>query len=316
MENKNNIRSGLILGILSAVAFGTYGTFVNLLGNYQMSGYSLTVILPFVLTIYFGIVVFVKDRASFKIPWKMVLFMAVLGFVGYDGQNYCLINAYGELPFGLVSAIMFCNTFLVMIGSRIVFGNKITRLKVGAGIVCTIGVALVLDVFTVVQAGGFAFNASSLLWVLGGFVTVAGSYVAMKYAMEKGISGLVVFFYMNLFGVLVWWITVYSPVQMVGEIVHAVSAGGLLPLLGYVIITCIISFHLWATSIEKVDPTWVAIAYAMDPVTEIVLGFVIFSQVMNIVQILGVLLIIAAVSFVSYLDGKTPQGPEIPTKAS
>jgi drug/metabolite transporter (DMT)-like permease len=314
MENKNNLQKGILTGMVSAIAFGTYGTFVNLLGEYGMTGDSLTVILSFVLTIYFGIVVYMKNKEAFKVEKNMLLFLAVLGFVGFDGQNYCIIQSYSKLPFGIVAAILFTVSFLVMIGSRIVFGNKITTTKISAGIVCTIGVFLVLDLFTVIQTGGFSFDPGSLSWVAGALITVGGSYVAMKYAMEKGIDGLVVFFYQNLFATLGWWVLMFSPVQMMGEITTAISAGGTLCLLGYVLITCMISFHLWATAIEMIDPSWVAIAYALDPAVEILLGFIIFSQTMNLIQCLGFVIIIAAVCYVSYLEGK--EGPPTNTAAN
>jgi len=304
MEKQNSLRKGIFLGVLSAITFGTIGTFVNLLGDYGMSTDALTVILPFVLTIYFGIVIYLRNKQAFKIPKKMLFFLIVLGFVGFDGQNYCMNQAYIKLPFGLVAAIMFTNVFLVMIGSRIVFGNKITTLKIGAGVVCAVGVAMVLDLYTVIQTGGFSFDASSLLWVLGGLVTIAGTYVGSKYAMEKEIDGLVVFFYMNLFAVLVWWAAVYSPIQMTQDIVNVIAAGGLPTFLAYVIITCVICFHLWAAAIEAVDPSWVGISYSFDPIVEILLGFIIFNQTMNGLQISGVILIFAAVCFVTYLDGK------------
>lgn len=307
MENKKNLQKGILVGMVSAMAFGTYGTFVNLLGERGMTGDSLTVILSFVLTIYFGLVVYMKNKAAFKVPKKMLLFLAVLGFVGFDGQNYCIIQSYSKLPFGIVAAILFTVSFLVMIGSRIVFGNKITATKMGAGIVCTIGVCLVLDLITVIQTGDFSFDTGSLLWVGGALLTVGGSYVAMKYAMEQGIDGMVVFFYQNFFATLGWWLLMFSPMQMLGEINMALSSGGGVYLLGYVLITCMVSFHLWATAIEMIDPAWVAIAYALDPAVEILLGFVVFGQIMNMVQCIGFVIIIAAVCYVSYLEGKEGQ---------
>lgn len=304
MGKQAGLRKGIFLGILSAMAFGTIGTFVNLLGSYGMSNDALTVVLPVVLTIYFGSIIYLRDKRAFKIPKKMLLFMIILGFVGFDGQNYCMIQAYSKLPFGLVATIMFTNVFLVMIGSRIVFGNKITALKMSAGIVCAFGVAMVLDLYTVMQTGGFSFDISSFFWVLGGLVTIAGTYVGSKYAMETGIDGLVVFFYMNLFAVLVWWTAIYSPRQMVQEISQVVATGGLFIFAGYVLITCMICFHLWAAAIEAVDPSWVGISYSFDPIMEILLGFMIFDQTMNGLQVFGLLLILAAVCFVTYLDGQ------------
>lgn len=303
MENKDGLKKGLTTGMLSAAAFGTYGTFAVLLADFGMTGDSLTVILPFILTIYFGLVVWLKNKAAFKISLKMMVILMALGFIGFDGQNYCLIQAYSQLPFGLVSSIAFTNSFLVMLGSRLMFGNKITKAKVGAGLVCTLGVILVLDLVTVIQSGAFSFEPSSLLWVLGALVTIAGSYLTMKYVMENGVDGMAVFFYMNLFAVLVWWAAIFSPMQMMNEIVSAVSAGGLWYLLCFIVITCIISFHLWAKAIEMVDPTWVAIAYSIDPVMATALGFIVFGQTMNILQGLGIVIILGAVCFTSYLEG-------------
>lgn len=303
----SNMRSGLIIGMISAIAFSTLGTFTVILNGYGMSSDAMTCLLPLALTAYFGISTYIHDKTAFKVSKKMIIILILLGFLGFDGQNYCLIQAYSwpNMPFGLVSAIAFTNAFLVMVGVRILFGNKFTKQKIIAGIACTIGVILVLDLIAVAATGGFtAFNPKGLLWVLGAWVTIAASYVAMKYCMENGVHYLATFFYMNLFATIVWFIFMFSPVQLASEVLTAIDNGGLLALLGFVFITCILSFHLWAVAISKIDPSWVAIAYSLNPVVETLFGMLIFAQIMNCLQLLGIVIIILAVGFVSYLEGK------------
>jgi O-acetylserine/cysteine efflux transporter len=312
---ERNIRNGLIVGILSALAFGTLGSLVNVLGNFKMNPYTLTVLVPIVLAIYFGIYLWVKDKSAFKVSWQMLVLMAIVGFIGLDGQNFCIIKAYDVLPFGVVSALLFTNTFLTMVGSRFLFGNKITWLKGGAGLVCLVGVCLVLDFITLCATGKFSFQQPiALLWCLGAIITIAATYVAFKYIMEVGkVDYLSMMFWVDLFAVILFWITVESPGAMLGDCVSVVNTGGLLPLLGYILIPTILSFHLWALSIKMVDPTWTAIAYAFDPVTETVCGLIFFGQMMKGVQYLGILIVIAAVCFVSYQDWKEGQLKQKPS---
>ncbi|WP_158309001.1 EamA family transporter [Desulfosporosinus orientis] len=61
--------------------------------------------------------------------------------------NISFVKAVSYFPVGIVSTLIFCNVFVIMIISRIVFKSPITLRKVGAAIFAILGVCLVLDVF-------------------------------------------------------------------------------------------------------------------------------------------------------------------------
>lgn len=300
----NNTRTGIFIGSLSGMCFATYGTFVNFLKEYGLSPETLTVILPLVLTFYFGISLYIKNKQAFKVPPKMILFLIALGVIAFDGQNYSMAQAYSRLPFGLVASVVFANLILNMIGSWILFGNKLTKTKITVGMICIIGVVLVVDLIPVIMGDDFSFNPEDLLWVFSGMFLIAYSYLGMKYAMEAGIDGKAVFFYMCLFATIGWWTCMVSPAQMINEIFTTISNGGLITFILYILIFCILCFHLWQIAIEKSDPSWVGVGYSFDPIFEIIFGFLIFNQVMNGLQLLGIVLILCTVSYITIQDAK------------
>lgn len=294
----------MLFAIISAVTWGTYGTFYSILLEYGVTDLTLVALAPFALVVYFGIRVLFKPRVLKEIPLKYYIGMIVQGFFIVNGMNYCYSQAYANgMAVGIVSVVAFLNVLVIMIESYFLMGYKFTKAKVLSMILSLVGVALVLDIFA---GGNGVFTVSGLIWtalipIFYGTNVTMNSFFIVKECDSDAIlfiTQLAAFVFMIAFEV--------HPGEMFANIGAVVGANaGVLPaLIGFCAIPMAICYAFMQESLKRIEPSIMQIVFALDPVTSILLGLVIFSQSVLIIQIIGIILILAAVSYVNYAEGQ------------
>ena len=63
-------------------------------------------------------------------------------------------------------------------------------------------------------------------------------------------------------------------------------------------------YYFYIRSLQFIEPSYIQVAYSLDPVTAVILGYFIFHQTMNLMQILGILLILSVVGYVQFKENK------------
>lgn len=294
-------RIGLILAIFSAIFWGSNGTFCTLLSNLGFTTSSIAILAPSFSLVFFSSLLLITNKSEFKIKRKF-LALFFLGGLSSAITNISFVKAVGYFPVGIVSTLIFCNVFVIMIFSRIVFNNKITVKKVSAAIVAIFGICLVLDVFS----QGFQYNLNGLIWII--FTIVGWSFMMIleKYLLEQGVNDKAILMYMALFAVLFLSIST-RPLSLFTNIIqisYQTNGHALLVLLGYGLIPQIGCYYLYIKGLNYIEPSYMQIMYSLDPVVASILGFIIFNQTMNSMNILGICLIIGVVIFVQISENR------------
>ncbi len=298
----NKRRIGMIFAIVSAITWGTYGAFYSLLLERGVSDLTLVALAPFALIVYFGIRVLFKPRVLKAIPLKYYIGMIVQGFFIVNGMNYCYAQAYANgMSVGIVSVVAFCNVLVIMIESYFLMKYKFTLAKVGSMILALVGVAFVLEVF---RGGQGVFTAAGLLWTLliplfyGTNVTLNSFFIVKECDSDAilFITQAAAFLFMILFQI--------HPAAMAADIAAASGADSALLLLGFCAVPMAFCYAMMQESLKRVEPSIMGICYSLDPVTSLILGVIVFAQAVHALQIVGVLIIIAAVAYINYAEGK------------
>lgn len=304
-------RLGMLFAIISAVTWGTYGTFYSILLEYGVTDLTLVALAPFALVVYFGIRVLFKPRVLKEIPLKYYIGMIFQGFVIVNGMNYCYSQAYANgMAVGIVSVVAFLNVLVIMIESYFLMGYKFTKAKVLSMVLSLVGVALVLDVFA---GGGGVFTVSGLIWtalipVFYGTNVTMNSFFIVKECDSDAIlfiTQLAAFLFMIVFQV--------HPGEMFANIGSVVSENsGVIPsLIGFCAVPMAICYAFMQECLKRIEPSVMGITYALDPVTSLILGLIIFSQSVLLIQIVGIILILAAVSYINYAEGKEAKAESV-----
>lgn len=307
-------RLGMIFAIISAVSWGTYGTFYSLLLDKGITDLTLVALAPLALVFYFGIRVLFKPRVLKEIPLKYYIGMILQGIVIVNGMNFCYSQAYANgMAVGIVSVVAYLNILVIMIESYFLMKYRFTIAKVLSMVLAIIGVAFVLDVFS---GGGELFTASGLIWtalipIFYGTNVTMNSYFIVKECDSDAIlfvTQLAAFLFMVIFQV--------HPGEMIANIGSVVSLEpmSILTLLGFCGIPMIFCYIFMQECLKRIEPSIFGICYSLDPVTSTILGVLVFSQAVGGLQLLGIALILVAVAYINFAEGKEAKAKAVPAE--
>jgi len=287
--------------MFSAIFWGTNGTFCTLLSNLGFKTTSIAVLAPTFNLVFFFAVLFFTNKSGFKFSRKLFLPL-LLGGMTSAISNTAFVKSISYFPVGIVSTMIFCNVFVIMIISRIVFNSKITLRKVGAAIISIFGVCLVLDVFS----QGFHYNYYGLLWILLTILSWSIMMTLEKYLLESGMDENAVLMYIALLAVTILSIST-SPVTVVNSIAQISSQThgyALLVVLGFGLIPQIGCYSLYIKGLKFIEPSYMQIFYSLDPVVASILGFMVFNQTLNTSNIIGMCIILGVVIYIQIIENR------------
>lgn len=305
--------TGFIIAMVAGVFWGTFGTFVKLLTNYGFTESAIAILGPAMMVIFYAIKTYLKDPKLFLVNKEQLITLIAVGILAVIGSNWCYAVALGKgIPLAVASIITFLNYYVVIIVSRIVWKNKITPVKILSGLAVIFGIALILDVF-----GTIAATSEGLFWMALTVLGFASGYLLVKRAIDIGIDTDVYLAYTNLFGIIGLSFT-NPPWNVFSEVVTNVHAFGLpatLALLGFGLIPQVASFYLLLEAYNYLEPALVVIVYSsFDPITVSILGYLIFSESLTLLQILGIVIVLGAIIWLQLAQQaeEQAQAEEIP----
>lgn len=296
---------GFIFAIISAVAWGTNGTFCALLGKFGLSTVEVAILAPMSNMLFFFFLLLFTNRTAMRISWKATGLLLLDGLLS-SLVNVAFVKSVNYFPVGIVSTLIFCNVFTIMLLSRLVFKIKITAAKMISAFAAVIGVGMVLNVFST----GFSLNITGLLWVITAILCWSVMVTIEKYLLEQGVDGSAVLMYMGLFAVLILSIS-SPPWSLIRDVAAANRHTGslaLLTILGYGLIPQVLCYALYVKALKHLDPSYIQVAYSLDPVTASLLGFLIFGQKLLLTQVLGIFLIVAVVGYIQLRENREGAG--------
>jgi drug/metabolite transporter (DMT)-like permease len=303
MNNANRNARGLVFAILSAVSWGTYGTFIKVLSNQGFSRITLAAMSPTVLATAFLVYVLLTKPTEMLVGWKIGILMLLNGCLILGGMNYMYVQSVSLLPVGIVSIISFCHIIPLMLTTRIVFGYQITREKIGASLVALAGISLVLEVY---KFGAASLNPLGIFWALAVAAAMAVEYTLIKYYIKSGVHYQVYILYLNFFAGSVYWFST-PPWKILSETLTLASEKGpsvWTAVLGFSLIPLIGSYVTFAKAYQCIEPTFVSIMSSLDPVTATLLGFFFLGQRLSGTQLFGIAVVLIPLIYIQYVEGK------------
>jgi inner membrane transporter RhtA len=194
-------------------------------------------------------------------------------------MNSCFYLAIDQLPLGTVAAIEFLPVIAIAaIGTR-------TGRNVVALVLAVVGVAVLSDVRLVAAPLGFAFAAANA--VLFGLYIVLGHRVAQSSAVS-GIDGLALA--MLIAAVLALPLGIGQAVPAFGDPVVLAAA------VGVGVTSSVIPYVCDQLAMAKLTRGAYALMVALLPATATVIGVIVLVQIPTLVEIAGVVLVVAGVA--------------------
>jgi len=297
--NISLVSFGFLLTILSAITWGSNGTFVVLLAEAGLAALDIAILAPAINCLFFFCLLICSNRPSFLVGRREMLFLAADGMLACL-LNFAFVNSLMYFPVGIVSTLCYCNIFVIMVLSRIFFQYRITWRKVSAGLLALFGVALVIGAFS----QDFNLDLTGLFWILCAILSWSGMVTIERGLLMRGVAGPAVLMYNGFFAVLLFCIF-SPPIGLPSHVAQAAAQGGggfWLMLAAFGMVPHILSYYLYIVGLRYIEPSYMQIAFSLDPVTASILGYLVFGQMLQPGQIAGILLIITVVGYIQLAE--------------
>ena len=280
---------GYIIGAIAAASYGTNPLFALPLYDDGMNPDSVLFFRYLLALPVMGIMLLVRrGKEEFATTGKSLAQLAVMGLM-MALSSLALFMSYGFMDAGIASTLLFVYPIMVALIMAGCFHEKLS-LTTGICIVTALsGIALLYK-----SSDGTTLSLTGTLLVMASSLTYAIYIVGVNQTQLRNLPTLKVIFYVLLFGMSVFLIRFFTGSPFM------IPSGPLLwlDLLGLALIPTAVSFVCTTSAIQLIGPTPTAILGALEPLTAVIIGVLVFGETITLRIAIGILLIVFAVSLV------------------
>ena len=284
--NFMNVKAkGYILGAVAAATYGMNPLFALPLYKAGMNPDSVLFFRYLFAIPVLGMMIVARGR-SFKLKRKEVLPLIIMGLL-VALSSLALFQSYNYMDVGIASTLLFVYPILVALIMWIAFKEKLTLPTVLCILLALGGIGLLYK-----SGDGSTLNLTGIILVMISALSYAIYIVGVNQSTLKNLATLT--FYVLLFGLVLFLVRVdFGQSLRVAETWYL--WGNLIAL---AIFPTAISFLCTTQAIQYIGSTPTAILGALEPLTAVFFGVVVFGESLTLRLSCGMLMIILAVTLI------------------
>ena len=288
----NNKTKGFILGAIAAASYGMNPLFTLPLYSAGMSvdtvlfyRYSLAVIVLGIMMKF--------QKQSFAIKRVDVLPLCIMGLL-FAFSSLFLFMSYNYMDAGIASTILFVYPVLVAIIMAVVFKEKVSPITMFSIALAFVGISMLCK-----SPGGQTLSLVGITFVFLSSLSYAIYIVGVNRSSLKDMPIAKLTFYVLLFGLSVYVVRLQfcTELQVIPTPMLWINAVSL------AVFPTVISLVTMTKAIHYIGSTPTAILGALEPVTDLFFGVLVFGEQLTPRIILGILMVITAVTLI--IGGKS-----------
>lgn len=278
--------TGGLYGAAAAACYGMNPLFALPLINNGIGVNSVLFYRYVFAVIIFGIWVKFFKKISLKITLKEFIPLFIMGIM-FSLSSLTLFMSYTYIDAGIASTILFIYPVLVAVLMAIFFKERLCLSAILSIILTTIGIGLLYN-----GKLGQSLNLTGVILVFLSALTYAIYIIGVKNIPAiKHINTTKLSFYVMLFGLLVYIVNLNFCTEL--QIIHSPVLW--LSALALSILPTIVSLEAMTISIKLIGSTPAAVLGALEPVTALFFGVVVFHEQLTPRIITGIITILTAV---------------------
>ena len=285
MDNKKV--KGYAYGVIASVSYGLNPLFALPL---YASGIRVDSVLfyRYVFALLFLAVMMKMSGQSFALKRNEILPVAVMGLL-FSFSSLFLFQSFNYMDAGIASTILFMYPVLVAVIMAVFFKERLSVVKIASIATAFVGISMLYK-----GEGGATLSMTGVCLVLMSSLTYALYIVGVNRSSLKNLPTAKLTFYALLFGIIIYVVrldfcTALQPVPAPLLWVNVFSLA---------LFPTIISLIAMTLSIHRIGSTRAAILGALEPVTALFCGVVVFGEQLTPRIMLGVLMILTAVTLI------------------
>ena len=280
---------GFLYGIVASSTFGLLPLFTLPVMSEGLTTFSILSYRMLFASILVAVLMLI-GRVSFATNLKELRWFAVLGFL-YYGSAALLFQAYGGMASGLATTLHFMYPVSVTVIMALVYKQRPSVVTICAIVLSLIGVALLC-------LRESSTGVSSLLSVF--LVLLSGVCYAVYLVLVSTVKRInqqnsqKLTFYVLMFSGAFFML---STLQGGGlQIIPSASAG--INLLLMATLPTLLSNLALVRSVKNIGSTLTSVLGAMEPLTAIIVGILVFDESLRGLMVVGIILILVSVSLI------------------
>ncbi len=246
--------------ICAGVLWGSIGIFVRVFNATGLHALDISEIRVSGCAVMMLVVLLVRDRRFPRIRLKDLWCFLGSGLLSILLFNVCYFSTIEQTSMSVAAVLLYTAPAFVMLLSRVLFAERLTRRKIFALVLTFVGCCLTSNVFSgqaVLSARGIV---TGIMSAIGGAPFTAFPLIANAIAMRPSI---------------------------------------LLVMIGYVLLTTVLAYSLYTYGLVRMENSRASIIVSIEPVAATTFGLLFFREVPTLSVLLGMVAVLSAIVMVN-----------------
>lgn len=289
---KNYKTKGYINGILAAVSYGTNPLFALPMYNLGMGVNSVLFYRYLFALIIYGISIKTFKKINLNLSLKEFACLFPLAVL-FALSSVTMFEALKYLDSGVACTILFVYPIIVALISVIFYKEKLTKTSIFAMVLALSGIFMLNGGVSghLNPLGIFLILSSALVYAI--YMVLVKNLTPIKHIKNEKLTFYVMLFGLSVFIVNLKFCTELQPITD-WRVFACATALAIFP--------TIISIETINVAIRLIGSTTTAILGALDPLTAIFFGVVVFGEPMTVNRIVGIILVICGAILIILRD--------------
>ena len=275
---------GYLCGIGAAVCYGTNPLGALYLYEDNINANSVLFYRFALAVVMLGMLMMAQGK-SLLVSMKELALLAVLGVV-FSTSSITLYFSFCFMDAGIASTLLFVYPVMVAVIMAVLFKEKLTAAAIFAIVLALTGIALLYE-----GDGGATLSTVGVLLVMLSSLSYA-IYIVVVNKSPLRISSLKLTFYVLFFGML----TILANSFITGIHIQMLTTPRMwMCALMLALLPTVFSLVLMVISVHEIGSTPTAVMGALEPLTAVVIGVMVFGEQLTLRLSVGIVLILVAV---------------------
>lgn len=276
--------------LIAGTLWGLTGIFVRILNSAGFDNFHLLFIRSAVTALVMVTYLFISDKSSLKINIKDWWYFFGTGVLSFFLFGFCYFYTISHASMSVAAILLYTAPFFVMIMAALFFREKITAVKVIALITAAAGCFMICDTDSNVKLTPFIIFTGISSGFCYALYSIFGRVALKKY------SSSTVTAYTFIFAA-----AASALVTDFGSLAKASAAGPSYFALAifFAVISAVLPYIFYTNGLKYTEPGKASIMATIEAVVASVSGIIAFRERITLVGIIGILLVLFAITAIN-----------------
>lgn len=277
-----------ILIIIAGSLWGSMGIFVRTYDAFHIKSMDIVAIRAFVTCLLMALLLVIKDKKLFLVKRKDIWCFLGTGLMSILFFNYCYFSAITQMSLSVAAVFLYTAPAIVIVFSRVLFGERITKEKAIALIMTFVGCVFVSGVI----GSDVQLSLTGVLTGLGAGLGYALYSVFSDLALKRGYHIYTIIFYTFLIAMI--GVLPFADFVKVADVTRQ-SFQMLAFTLVFGLVSTVLPYVCYTRGLKDVENGTASIIASIEPVVATLYGIFLYKEAMTIGNLIGIILVLGGI---------------------